>query len=316
MRARGEFAPANYEEWMRGTFGDAIAERLMIPYARKIWTVEPSSMDFGWIGRRVPTPDVDRILLGALTDDVDQIGATAQFWYPWRGGIEALPRALAERVAGLRVSHEVARISLDRRVVTLVDGAELPFDDLIYTLPLNALPALVPDLPGEIADRCGRLAYQGILNVNIGVDRSHLSDAHWIYFYEDAFPFHRLSFPANFSPHNVPLGKSSISVEVAYAPRDGIDVERAVAATIEALRLARILDPGDRVELVHTETIEPAYVIYDLEHAANVDAITRWLHAQRIWAAGRFGAWGYLNMDHAMMSGRDAARDVLATRGR
>ena len=31
-RARGDFSPSNYEEWMRGTFGDAISERLMIPY--------------------------------------------------------------------------------------------------------------------------------------------------------------------------------------------------------------------------------------------------------------------------------------------
>ena len=50
-QAQGAFAPANYEEWMRGFFGDGIAEHLMIPYARKIWTVEPKTMDFGWIGR-------------------------------------------------------------------------------------------------------------------------------------------------------------------------------------------------------------------------------------------------------------------------
>ena len=111
-RARGEFAPRNYEDWMRGTFGDAIADRLMIPYARKIWTVEPATMDFTWIGRRVPTPDVERIVLGALTDDVEQIGATAQFWYPWRGGIEALPTALAQRVAGVETNREVSRVEL------------------------------------------------------------------------------------------------------------------------------------------------------------------------------------------------------------
>ena len=59
-RARNGFEPSNYEQWMRATFGDGIAERLMIPYARKIWTVEPSTMDFNWIGRRVPTPEHSR----------------------------------------------------------------------------------------------------------------------------------------------------------------------------------------------------------------------------------------------------------------
>ena len=69
----------------------------MIPYARKIWTIEPREMEFGWIDRRVPTPDVERIIAGAVSDDVGQVGATSHFWYPKDGGIEALPRA-GERV--------------------------------------------------------------------------------------------------------------------------------------------------------------------------------------------------------------------------
>ena len=179
-RARGEFMPTNYEEWMRGTFGDGITDRLMIPYARKIWTVEPDTMDFDWIGRRVPTPDVDRILLGALTDDVEQIGATAQFWYPWRGGIEALPRALAERVTGVQTGREITRIDLRERVLSLADGDELAFGDLVLTVPLNQLPRWFTDLPTRIADCCARLQYQGIFNVNIGIARPELSDAHWV----------------------------------------------------------------------------------------------------------------------------------------
>src|SRR6185295_14758808 len=89
---RGEFHPGNYEDWMRGFFGDGIADHLMIPYARKIWTVEPSEMDFSWIGRRVPTPEFERIIAGALSNEVSQVGATSHFWYPRSGGIEPLPR--------------------------------------------------------------------------------------------------------------------------------------------------------------------------------------------------------------------------------
>ena len=313
-RARGEFAPTNYEEWMRGTFGDAISDRLMIPYARKIWTVEPSTMDFDWIGRRVPTPDVERIILGALTDDVEQIGATAQFWYPWRGGIEALPTALARRVNGLETSREVRRIDLARRVVTCADGDELAFDDMVFTLPLNMLPDWFVDLPPRIVDLCGMLQYQGIFSVNVGVNRASLSDAHWVYFYEDAYPFHRLSFPGNFSPHNVPEGKSSVSVEVAYSRGRPLDREAMIEQTLAALRRAKILTSDDELDLVHAEEISPAYVIYDLEHRRNTDEIRGWLEGQRIWTAGRFGEWGYLNMDHAMASGRAAGEAVLRSR--
>ena len=311
-RARDGSTPSNYEEWMRATFGDAIADHLMIPYARKLWTIEPSEMDFSWIGRRVPTPDIDRIVTGALTDDVAQIGATAHFWYPWEGGIEALPRSLADRVTGIQLGREMQRIDLRRRVLSLVGGEELQFDRLVLTLPLCSLPEWCEDLPAEVEDACRGLAYQGIFNVNIGVDRPVLSDKHWVYFYEDEFPFHRLSFPGNFSPKNVPDGKSSISTEVAFSRHRPLDREHVVERTIEALHSAGILERGDTIELVQAEEILPAYVIYDLEHERKVTTVRTWLREQRIWTAGRFGEWQYFNMDHSMASGKTAAEAILA----
>jgi protoporphyrinogen oxidase len=311
----GNFEPRNYEEWMRGFFGDGIAESLMIPYARKLWTVEPSTMDFNWIGRRVPTPDLARILTGALTDDVEQVGATAHFWYPWQGGIEALPSALAARIEGIQLNHEVERIDLARKIIDVRGGDSIAFGELIFTLPLVRLPDLVPDLPPAIVEACEALKFQGIMNINLGIDRPVLSKHHWVYFYEDGFPFHRLSFPGNFSPNNVPPGKSSISTEVAYAPGKEPDEERAVEETIAGLRAAHILEPDDKIELVHVEAICPAYVIYDLAHAGAVETIVSWLASQGVRAAGRFGEWQYLNMDHAMKSGRVTAQAILAEGG-
>jgi protoporphyrinogen oxidase len=311
-RAQNGFKPANYEEWMRAMFGDGIAERLMIPYARKIWTVEPSLMDFNWIGRRVPTPDVERIVTGALTNDVAQVGATSHFWYPWERGIASLAQALADRVTGIELGREMAGIDVGRRVIRLVDGDEMAFDRLVFTLPLCFLPRWFDDLPPAVADACAGLEYQGIFNVNLGVDRDVLSDKHWIYFYEDDFPYHRLSFPANFSPRNVPDGKSSVSTEVAYSRHRPLERDTMVERTIASLRTAGILAPDDEIELVHAEEILPAYVIYDLAHGRNVATIREWLREQRIWTAGRFGEWQYLNMDQSMASGKAAAEAILA----
>jgi protoporphyrinogen oxidase len=66
---------------------------------------------------------------------------------------------------------------------------------------------------------------------------------------------------------------------------------------------------------VHVEAIAPAYVIYDLEHAAAVETVVSWLRSRGILAAGRFGEWRYFNIDDAMRSGRLAAEAILAQRG-
>ncbi len=314
--ARNGVEPSNYDEWMRATFGDGIAERLMIPYARKIWTVEPSAMDFNWIGRRVPTPDVERIVTGALTDDVMQVGATSNFWYPWEGGIASLGRALADDVTGIELGREMTAVDLGRRVIRLADGDDVAFDRLVFTLPLCFLPRWFDELPAAVEDACAGLEYQGIYNINLGVDRPVLSDMHWIYFYEEVFPFHRLSFPGNFSPRNVPDGKSSISTEVAYSRHRPLERDTMIDRTIASLRAARILDDEDEIELVQAEEILPAYVIYDLAHGQNVATIRTWLQEQRIWTAGRFGEWQYFNMDHSMSSGKSAADAILADSSR
>lgn len=313
-QARGEFAPKNYEQWMRGFFGDGIAERLMIPYARKIWTVEPSSMDFSWIGRRVPTPDVERILQGALTDDVELVGATSHFWYPKVGGIEPLPRALGQRLRNIHLGRRAERIELPGKRVVFSDGEVVAFDHLIYSLPLLWVPRMFTGVPPEVERACADLRYQGIYCVNLGVDRERISDKHWVYFYEDLFPFHRLSFPANFAPDTVPPGKSSIATEVAFSQLRPLDRDTAVERTIEALRAAKILRSDDEIELVHTEEILPAYVIYDLDHADNVGTIRSWLEEHDVWTVGRFGEWQYFNMDHSMRSGKRAAEAILARR--
>ncbi|MGH9360299.1 MAG: protoporphyrinogen/coproporphyrinogen oxidase [Thermoanaerobaculia bacterium] len=313
-QARGAFQPANYEEWMRGFFGDGIAEHLMIPYARKIWTVEPSTMDFSWIGRRVPTPDYERIIAGALSGEVGQVGATASFWYPRRGGIEPLPRALGERLRNVHLNRRVERIEVTGKRLVFADGAVLPFAKLVYSLPLPLMPMLFDALPPEVERACAGLRYQGIYCVNLGVDRERISDKHWVYFYEEPFPFHRLSFPANFSPGTVPPGKSSISTEVAFSRERPLDRDTAVEKTIAALQTAEILSPDDRIELVHTEEILPAYVIYDLDHARNVGLIRSWLKEHDIWPVGRFGEWQYFNMDHSMRSGKTAAEEILRSR--
>jgi UDP-galactopyranose mutase len=217
-------------------------------------------------------------------------------------------------VSGIELGREMATVDLARRVVRFADGDEVAFDRMVFTLPLCFLPYWFQDLPAAVADACAGLEYQGIFNVNVGVDRPVLSDKHWIYFYEDEFPYHRLSFPANFSPRNVPDGKSSVSTEVAYSRHRPLERDAMLERTVASLRSAGIIDEEDEIELVHAEEILPAYVIYDLAHGRNVSTIREWLLEQRIWTAGRFGEWQYFNMDHSMASGKAAADAILADR--
>ena len=316
MRDPDRPQPTNYREWIYWRFGRGIAEHLMIPYSERVWTIDPRYMNFDWIDRRVPEPDIETVLRGALHDESNQSGATKEFWYPKDGGIEALPKALAARVEDLRLEQEVTGIDPVAQTVSFSDGRSIHYEHLIYTLPLTALPQLMPSVPEPVRRAIDGLQFNRIDCVNIGINRPDMSPHHWLYFYEDDFIFHRISFPQNFSPATCPPGTSSVCCEVAssdHRPRRIHDHDQLIQEVINGLCRAGIMRHDDEVLAADVLPIDPAYVIYDLSYHDNVKTIHQWLLSQGIHPCGRFGDWEYYNMDHSIMSGKRAAEEVATT---
>jgi len=303
--------PANYRQWMEHCFGAGITRHLMGPYARKIWTVDPSEMSYNWISDRVPVPELEEIIAGALSEVEDRFGFNPEFWYPRTGGIESLPRAFLPAVEQrLATGMRAVKIDLQGHRVTFADGTEADYQRLVYTLPLPELANLVERIPDDVRAAIDGLRHNSIVCVNLGIDRPAISDKHWIYFYEDHFPFHRISFPMNLSPETAPPGMSSISTEVAYSDWRSLDKENIISQTVDALREAGILEPSDRIVTQSMMDMHYAYIIYDLERESHLEVIYRYLREHQVEPCGRFGRWEYLNMDRTIDSGL-AAADLL-----
>src|SRR5690606_12515819 len=54
--------PANFRDWILSSFGDGVASEFMLPYNFKVWAYPPEEMNYRWIGERVATVDLSRIL--------------------------------------------------------------------------------------------------------------------------------------------------------------------------------------------------------------------------------------------------------------
>jgi protoporphyrinogen oxidase len=319
--------PRNYEEWLYRTFGRGIADNFMIPYNRRQWAWDLTDMSFDWIAERVPVPNLRDVIAGALEPPVSKVGPNREFWYPREGGIEALPRALAEAVPPDRIRTRTAATSVDlgAHEVHLGDGSVLGYERLISTLPLPALANIVTGGPAEtVAELAGRLKGNRVHTVNLGFegeDLGPITDLHWVYFPEEAFPFHRLSLPHRFSPAMVPDGSSSVQLEVSESPYRPVELGTLIERSLRALVGLGVLregddatvDEGGRVRVTEIVTLDPAYVIYDLRHAETTAALRDALASADAISAGRFGEWEYLNMDHSIMSGKRAADALVST---
>jgi protoporphyrinogen oxidase len=303
-----------FRRWVETVFGRGIADHFLIPYNTKLWRTDLDEIECGWVSWSIPRPTLREILDGAFGGTVRGLGYNPTFLYPRRGGIAALPEALARGRRDLRLGETAVAVDARSRTVRLQGGEVLAYDRLVSTIPLDRLLAITTGLPEDLPETGRRLRAVRVLNITLGVDREGISGAHWIYFPEAAFSFYRAGFPANLAPGLAPRGCSSISVERSLLRDEPFDPEEVVERAVDDLRRARILWAGDRIVYRRLGVLDPAYVIYDRHRALRLPRVLAALEDLGIHSAGRFGAWEYNSMEGAIRAGMEIAARLGAGR--
>lgn len=304
---------ANYEDWLVASYGRTYAETFPMKYTWKYHTTTASNMSTDWVGPRLYQAKLEEVLHGALSSEVPNIHYVQDYRYPRHGGFAAFLSGLRE-AAEIHLGQEVVAIDPKRRELSTRDGRTMAYDGLVSSIPLPDLVPMIKGAPKDVLEAAQTLACTSVVLVNLGLDREDISESSWTYFYDEEFPFSRVSFPRTFSPHVVPARCGSIQSEVyfskKYRPLTG-SPESCVEPTIEGLRQCGIIKPSDKIVYREAMFIEYANIIFDLDRAAAVAKVHAWLDEVGIAYCGRYGDWGYLWSDEAYVSGEAAAEKAL-----
>jgi len=306
--------PKNFAEFIQMVWGPGIGKHFMVPYNRKLWTVPLEEMSWTWLNGRVPQPNIEEVIDGALQPQPKPMGPNARFGYPRRNGYEALMRGWLKHLDPSRIRTGMAVVAVDPAAheATLSSGEKIHYTHLINTSPLPEFVKLVAGLPAEVCAAAGRLRHVSIRCVNLGLARPDVSDKHWIYYPEERPLFHRLFIQSNAAPGLTPPGCSSLTAEISYSPLKPLPAQgdALIRRVIDDCCAVGILRPEDSILTAGEVDIPYAYVVPDLhkEEAAAIilDALRRW----GIISAGRFGEWQYLNTDHCFLAGKRAAEQI------
>jgi UDP-galactopyranose mutase len=303
----------NFKEFIYKVWGAGIARHFAIPYNQKLWAVPLEEMETSWLGGRVPLPDLEEMIEGALSPVAKPMGPNARFGYPLKGGFQALMDGFLPHLKGeLRLNTRVTRVSPKHHMATFADGTSVRYEHLVSTMPLPRLVALAGDeAPSSIQAAARALRHVSVRCVNIGVGRPNITDKHWIYYPEETV-FHRIFVQGNASPHCNPPGGFGFTCEITYSPSkplpcEGDDLIRRCIADAVAVGFIREDDP---IWAANQVDLPVAYVVYDHGRAENVERIRAWLAEHDIVLAGRYSEWEYYNSDHAFIAGRKAAQQV------
>ncbi|GJM21767.1 MAG: amine oxidase [Planctomycetota bacterium] len=305
-----------FHDWILRTFGAGFARHFFEPYNTKLWRRDLREVTGDWVSWSIPRPELGDVLRGALTVNEKPFGYNPEFLYPRAGGIDHLPRALADSLAPgvVRTNCEVVALNASAREVQLADGSSERGELILSSLPLHTLARLTSDLPDDLRAELGALDAISIRAINLGVRGAPTSDAQWIYVPDHAHPFHRVGLPAALTPAMAPDGHHSLVAEIAFHASDdpGLDAHRQ--ATHDSLRALDLLTSDHEVVLEHSVDIPTAYVVFDAARRRLLPRLLRFFLEHDVVPMGRYGSWDYLAMEDSLLHGREAARRILQER--
>jgi protoporphyrinogen oxidase len=308
---RGHVPLRNFHEWIEGSFGAGLAELFMLPYNFKVWAHPAKLMSYQWVGERVATVDLMRIVSNALDGSEDKgWGPNQYFRFPLRGGTGQIWRTLADRLPGgvFHPNRRCVRIETASRTVHFEDGSSEKYDRLISTIPLDVLITLA-DI--ESLKPCvEQFRHSSVHVVGIGLKGApppHLKSKCWIYFPEDNCPFYRATVFSNYSPNNVPTISDfwSLMVEVSESAFKPVDRASLLDSVIQGLLATKLIESPNAVASTWMYCARHAYPIPFLGRDCLIAPIMAELEKANIYSRGRFGAWKYevSNQDHSLMQG-------------
>ena len=316
---KGHQPPANFHDWILESFGQGIADTFLLPYNFKVWAHPPESMSHQWVGERVATVDLDRIIDNVILGRDDPAwGPNSTFRFPVRGGTGAIWTAVASLIpdSHFQYNSAITGIDADRHIVRTAMGEEHSYDVLISTLPLDILAGLLGD--PKVTQQVSGLKYATTHVVGIGITGQvpdHLAKKNWMYFPESDCPFYRVTVFSNYSPNNVPDSTRcwSLMAEVSESLFKPVSAESLIRDVIEGMKSTRLIRSDGEILSIWHQRVERGYPVPSVERDERLGTILPGLQECSIYSRGRFGAWKYevANQDHTCMQGVELVDRLL-----
>ncbi|HEY2472518.1 MAG TPA: FAD-dependent oxidoreductase [Terracidiphilus sp.] len=308
---QGNVPVKNFREWLVASFGTGLADIFLLPYNFKVWAHAADAMSYDWVGERVASVDLMKIISNALDNREDKSwGPNNRFRFPRRGGTGSIWKTLASRLPSgvFHPNRRCVRIDTAKRIVHFEDGSQEAYSRLISTIPMDTFLSL-SDL--ESLKPCiDQFCYSTVHVVGIGLKGApppQLKTKCWMYFPEENCPFYRATVFSNYSPNNVPDSSRywSLMVEVSESRYKPVDRGGLVDSVIEGLLATKLIETPNEVASVWTHTACHGYPTPFLGRDRLIEPILAELEARAVYSRGRFGGWKYevSNQDHSLMQG-------------
>lgn len=319
---------ASLADWITNHFGRRLFEMFFESYTEKVWGIPCTEIRAQWAAQRIRGLSLRTAVFSMLFPAWRRGGRlrtlTDQFFYP-RLGPGMMWDVLASRIRGgggdIRLESPVVAIHHDGgRVTRLETGwggkrATWEVSHVIASMPLRTLVRrLIPHPPSDVVAAADHLRYRDFLTVALVVDVPDLFPDNWIYIHDETVQVGRIQNFRNWSAEMVPdRARTCLGMEYfCFAGDELWSMDDAALVALATRELAQLgLAPAEKVSDGTVVRMPKAYPVYDGTSADAVAVIREYLDQfENLQVVGRNGMHRYNNMDHSMLTGMLAARNV------
>lgn len=300
----------SFAEVIRAGLGPTMADRFYLPYARKLWGLDPRELSGEQARRRVGAASPGALIKRVLPGRSEQ---RRTFFYPRRGYgqiSERLAEAAADAGADIRLGNTVEALTVPAggaegggAVEVAAGGAVFAAPRCFSTIPITALPQLVrPGAPADVLAAAASLEFRSMILVYLGLEVRRYTpfDAHYVPGPET--PISRLSEPRNYRDGDDPPGRTVLCAELPC--RAGGSLWHATPealAGVVAEGLAELGLPPVRPASVEVRRLERAYPLYRAGYESSFAVVDDWVAScPGLVTFGRQGLFAHDNTHHAL----------------
>lgn len=283
--------PANFEEFLRGRFGETLYKLYFQPYNYKVWRRSLTQIPLSWLEGKLPMPTVSEMIYNNINHVKEQTFVHSSFYYPLKGGSQFLANRLAE---GLPVKYNTPVCNIEKAEKSWKINEE-QFDKVIFCGNIKQLPSLLKEQAVMKAHKkmIDGLESHGTTSVFCEISANDYS---WIYLPSNKHKSHRIICSGNFSANNNTQGILTASIEFT-----------------DFMSKEDILDNLNRIPY-HPKYLAHHYeqYTYPIQNSTTREMITtlkKNLQKENIYLLGRFAEWEYYNMDVAIGAALDLKKE-------
>lgn len=319
-----------FEEWVVARFGRKLFTIFFKTYTEKIWGISTTEIGAEWASQRIKGLSLARAIVNAFfPNNAKETSLIDEFHYPKYGPgmmYEKMAENIRSKNGEIKLGCSADRIHIkDMRVQSIEtrnnDGstALVEGDNFISSIPLPELIQKInPPPPENILKALQYLRFRGFFTVCLIIDSPDIFPDTWIYIHSPEVKVCRIQNFKNWSPFMVPdTSKTSLGMEYVCFEGDDLwkmDDEKLIEFAKDELHRVGL---GGNLKILDgfVARQKDTYPIYKIGYRAPLEIIFEYIKSiKNLQIVGRGGTFRYNNMDHSIVTGLYAARNVLGGR--